>query len=83
MKGQKERILDHLIQGRSLTGLYATNQMRIMDYRKRISELRRDGYDIRDEMVYERYKSGENKGKVKVKYKRYWLAGVKDGQESA
>lgn len=78
MKGQKERILDHLIQGKVLTGLYATNQMRIMDYRKRISELRQDGYDIRDEMVYEHYKSGEQVGRLKAKYKRYWLEGVKE-----
>lgn len=73
MKSQKERILSYLQRGRTLTGIYATNTMNIMDYRKRISELRRDGYQIEDEWVYEKYKTGKLKGKIRIKYKKYWL----------
>ena len=73
MKSQKQRILEHMQKGRKLTGLYATNKMMIMDYRKRISELRAEGWDIRSEMVYEYYKTGKNKGKIRVKYNVYWL----------
>ena len=61
---QKERILSYLRSGRKLTGLYATNTLRIMDYRKRISELIRDGYDIRSEWAKE-------KGRP---FKKYYLA---------
>lgn len=53
MKSQKERILDVLRDGNVLTGMYATNIMKIMDYRKRISELRQDGWVIDDQMVYD------------------------------
>ena len=74
MKSQRERILSYLSTGRKLTGIYATNRMNILDYRKRISELRREGYDIQDQMVYEYYKSGKKKGQLKTKYKKYWLA---------
>lgn len=74
MKSQRERILEYLQGGNVLTGLYATNTMRIMDYRKRISELRQDGWVIASEMVYEHYKSGKLKGKIRTKYNRYWLA---------
>lgn len=74
MKSQKQRILEYLQKGKTLTGLYATNRMFIMDYRKRISELRQEGWDIASEMVYEYYKSGKMKGKIRTKYNKYWLA---------
>lgn len=71
---QRERILHYLKTGKVLTGIYATNVMHIMDYRKRISELRQEGYDIRGEWHYDYWKKGKDRGKMRLKYKRYWLA---------
>ena len=74
MATQRERILHYLKTGKPLTGIYATNVMHIMEYRKRISELRREGYTINDRWVYEYWKKGKNRGKLRIKYKKYWLA---------
>ena len=66
-RSQKERIMKYLQSGRKLTGLYATNIMHIMDYRKRISELRAEGYEIADEWAKDKKKH--------ITYKRYYLCG--------
>lgn len=71
---QRKRILHYLQTGKVLTGIYSTNVMHIMEYRKRISELRRMGYDIRGEWQYDYFKQGKLKGKLQRKYMRYWLA---------
>lgn len=41
------RILDYMQEHGSITGYQATNELHIMDYRKRISEIIRDGVNIR------------------------------------
>lgn len=41
------RILDYMQEHGSITGYQATNELHIMDYRKRISELRQSGISIR------------------------------------
>jgi len=71
---QRKRILHYLQTGKVLTGIYATNVMHIMDYRKRISELRQEGYRIDDMWYYKYGKKGKDKGKLLWKCKKYWLA---------
>lgn len=41
------RILEYMRDNKSITGYQATNELHIMDYRKRISEIIRDGVNIR------------------------------------
>ena len=51
-----------------ITGIEATNIVHIMDYRKRISEMRRKGINIGDEWQRKTDKNG-----MPVRYKRYFL----------
>jgi len=60
---QRNAILEHLRNKGSITTLEAVLELHIMDSRKRISELRRDGHDIPDE--WETSKAGK-------RYKRYF-----------
>jgi len=60
---QKEMILDHLIDGKSITPLESLELFGVMRLSGRILELRKEGYNIRTE--YE-----EANGK---KYARYFL----------
>lgn len=43
---QKQRVLEHLQSGNTITSYEAMANMGIMDLPKRISELRRDGHNI-------------------------------------
>ena len=45
-KTQKQRVLEHLQSGRTITQLEASDYMRITDLAGRIRDLRKDGHDI-------------------------------------
>jgi len=61
---QQQRILSALQDNRGgMTGMDFIHSLGIIDYRKRISELRRQGYNIPDE--YEKSATG-------ARYKRYY-----------
>lgn len=62
---QHAMILSILQRGESLTGLEALERVGTMKLASRVSELRRAGYDIKDEMVYNPV--------TKKHYKRYFL----------
>lgn len=48
---QKTAILEHLKLGYSLTGLDGLRLFNTMNLRNRISELRREGFSIKDETI--------------------------------
>lgn len=66
---QKRRILDHLAKHEGITTYDAFIELGITKLTTRISELRRDGYDI----VSERVLIHDDKGKVRTRYNRYRL----------
>lgn len=61
---QKETVLAYLTQGGGLSSYEAMTQLFIMDLPKRISELRADGYNIKDKWI----KSANGK-----RYKFYYM----------
>lgn len=63
--GQQAQILDILQRGESLTGLDALKRVGTMKLASRVSELRRAGFDIKDETVHDQ--------ESKKHYKRYFL----------
>jgi hypothetical protein len=62
---QNEAILNYLKQGYSLTGLGALRLFGTMKISTRISELKREGYEIKDCYVFD--------PNSKKKYKKYWM----------
>lgn len=62
-RSQRSKILDYMRKHGSITTLEAMQELIILDPRKRISELRDEGYDIPDE--WEKSASGK-------RYKRYY-----------
>lgn len=66
---QKQKILDHLAKHESITTFEAFSELGITKLTTRISELRRDGYDITAERVVLR----DNYGRVKTRFNRYRL----------
>jgi hypothetical protein len=62
---QKQLILEALLRGESFTGLDGVKLFRTLALRNRISELRAEGYAIKDEFIH----NPEN-GK---QYKKYWM----------
>lgn len=66
---QKQKILDHLARRGSVTTMEAFTELGITKLTTRISELRRDGYDI----VAERVVLRDNYGRVKTRFNRYRL----------
>lgn len=62
---QNQAILDYLKAGNSLTGLSALKLMGTMKLASRISELRDEGFDIKDETIHDKV-TGKH-------YKRYWI----------
>lgn len=68
---QNERILDYIAQNGSITQLEALNELGVMRLASRISDLKRQGYNIisKTESVKNRY--GE-----KCSIKRYSIGGV-------
>ena len=70
MSTQKE-IRKHLLQGKILTSCTAARQFLTTDLRKYISNLRKDGMDIKDEVVI------TPSGKW---FKKYWYGGGEKGE---
>jgi hypothetical protein len=68
---QKVAIIAYLNNGGTLTKKNAAQLFGAEDYRKRISELRRAGYDIRDRWI-----TGMNRYGHKERYKEYYLVPV-------
>lgn len=64
---QSERILRHMEDWGSITGLEAVTEYGIMHLASRISEMRQAGIDIRSKM-----ETGKNRYGEPVSYKRYW-----------
>ena len=48
---QKQRILNHLKEGKTLTRLNSWSELGILEAPARISELRADGHNIKTEMI--------------------------------
>ena len=68
-ESQKRQILRHMeLRGR-ISQWIATQEYHILRLGARIWDLRKDGYDIRDEMVYTTDEHGEH-----THWKEYWLA---------
>lgn len=65
---QKERILRHLRDYRSISQLEALKEYGIMRLSSRVSELRAEGYPIRREMV-----SGKNRYNENTSFARYFM----------
>jgi hypothetical protein len=63
---QNQQILEFLKGGRSITPIEALNHIGCMRLASRISDLKKEGHDIKSEMVH-----SSDTGK---KYARYWLA---------
>lgn len=61
-KSQKQKILEYLINNKTITSLECVYKLNIVDLQHAIMELRRDGIDITDEWVnngdarFKRYK---------------------------
>ena len=72
---QRQEILNHIENYGSITNLEATKKYGILSFPKRISELRRLGYDIEDEWITVKSPKGIN-GKKRVK--RYFLGGTSE-----
>jgi len=68
---QKVAIIAYLRNGGTLTKKNAAQLFGAEDYRKRISELRRAGFDIRD-----RWKTGKSRYGHTERYKEYYLVQV-------
>lgn len=60
---QKDMIVQHLESGNAITSLEALNLFGCFRLASRITDLKKEGYDINDRFV-------ENNGK---KFKQYWL----------
>ena len=59
MKNQKDRILDYLRTGRTLTRLNSWEELGILEAPARISELRQEGFDIKTKMIRVTNRYGE------------------------
>lgn len=61
-KSQKERVLDFLVENKTITSLECVYKLSIVDLQHAIMELRKDGINITDEWIsngdtrYKRYK---------------------------
>lgn len=66
---QKQRIIDYIAREGSITTIEAFMELGITKLTTRISELRRDGYDIEGEkvVVY------DSKGKAVSRFNRYMI----------
>ena len=67
---QVETLLAYLQKHGSITGLECINNLGVLNYKGRISDLRKLGYDIETTWVKKRSLDG-----VKMKYARYVLKG--------
>lgn len=57
--GQKQRILDHLKSGKTLTRLNSWSELGVIEAPARITELRQEGYPINTEMRPVKNRYGE------------------------
>lgn len=73
-KSQKELILDHMREKRSITTMEGFYLYRCTCVTQRIHDLIRDGFDIRKEFVTEKRPDGSH-----VSYTRYILEGFRGG----
>lgn len=73
MKSQKERLIDYLLEEKSISQLEALRELGIMRLASRITDLKRDGWDIRAETETVKNRYGEP-----CRIKRYRLE-VKNG----
>jgi aspartate carbamoyltransferase regulatory subunit len=60
MNNQKERILDHLKSGKTLTRINSFELLGVIETPARISELRSKGHDIKTTMITVKNRFGEN-----------------------
>ena len=67
---QKQRIIRHLKDKKSITALQAMKEYGIMRLTSRICELKDEGYNIKSEFV-----SSKNRYNESVSYSKYTLAG--------
>ena len=67
---QKQRIIRHLKDKKSITALQAMKEYGIMRLTSRICELKDEGYNIKSEFV-----SSKNRYNEAVSYSKYTLAG--------
>lgn len=67
---QKQRIIRHLKDKKSITALQAMKEYGIMRLTSRICELKDEGYNIKSEFV-----SSKNRYNEPVSYSKYTLAG--------
>lgn len=65
---QNERILDYIREFGSITQLEAIQDISVMRLASRISDLRKQGYNIKSEMI-----TVKNKYQEECRIKRYWL----------
>lgn len=65
---QHQRIIEYMQKNGSITTLQAMNDLGCMRLSSRISELKKQGYNIKSEYV-----EGKNRYQEKVYYKRYSL----------
>lgn len=65
---QKEKVLQYMLTFGSITQLDAFRDLAVLRLASRISDLRKDGYDIQSEFETVKNRFGEN-----VSYKRYRL----------
>lgn len=71
------RIWEYMKAHGSITGIQATDELRIMDYRKRISELRHAGKNIGD-----RWETTTNSHGKTSRYKVYFIVEPTDAAGS-
>jgi len=65
---QNERLLEWLQSGKSITALESFNQLGIMRLASRVCDLKKQGYEIKSEMI-----GVKNRYNEKCSVKRYWL----------
>lgn len=65
---QTDRIIDYIGEFGSITPLEAFRDLGIMRLASRISDLKKEGYDIQSEMA-----SGTNRYGETTHFKKYWL----------
>lgn len=75
MKSQKEKVLDYLKKGKSITSWEAIQKFRITRLSAIIFILKQEGHPIKSSMVYDVNADGEP-----CKYAMYWMGKKHDKQ---
>ena len=71
---QNERILDYMAEYGSITQLEALNELGVMRLASRMSDLKKQGYNIKSEIV-----TVKNRFDEKCSIKRYSIGSVENG----